>query len=302
MSTAVHPKLLIINADDFGMSDAVNNAIERAHQYGTLTSTSLMMGEPACTNAVATARRNPGLAVGLHVTVTADHAILPREVNPRLVDQERRLRTNPLAAGLAYRFSAPVKDQLRREMDAQFTAFSSLALEWSHVDGHQHFHMHPVVWQHFLGLCEQYSIFRIRIPVEEYRSHLHGGGDRSPGLAIAGLILRKMSRRNLRALRNRNDGLKWFVPDRSYGTFQSGNMHALYVQNVVDRLQGRSNELYLHPGTEYARRLPASKELGAVSDVELHALLQPELRTRLAQPDIKLTTYAGAQSCLINMA
>ena len=292
------PKLLIINADDFGMSEAVNSAIERAHRYGTLTSTSLMMGEPACSHAVTTARCNPELAVGLHVTVTADHAVLDRTENPGLVDSNRRFRSNPLSAGLLYRFSSSVKDQLRREMDAQFTAFKATGLNWSHADGHQHFHMHPVVWEHFLGLCEQYGVFRIRIPIEGFRSHLNSGGDRSVPLALASLILRSMSRQNLARLMKRPDVRRWFVPDRSYGTFQSGNMHAIYVLKTIDRLEGVTNEVYLHPGTEYARRLDASKCTTDLRDVELHALLQPALRDRVIQTDIKLTTYSAAQATL----
>jgi hypothetical protein len=41
-----------------------------------------------------------------------------------------------------------------------------------------------------LGLCEQHGVFRIRIPIEGFRSHLSSGGDRSVPLALAGLILR----------------------------------------------------------------------------------------------------------------
>jgi hopanoid biosynthesis associated protein HpnK len=292
------PKLLIVNADDFGMSEAVNSAIERAHRFGTLTSTSLMMGEPACSHAVTTARCNPDLAVGLHVTVTADHAVLDRTENSSLVDSHRRLRGNALSAGLLYRFSSRVKDQLRSEMDAQFTAFKATGLTWSHADGHQHFHMHPVVWEHFLGLCEQHGVFRIRIPIEGFRSHLSSGGDRSVPLALAGLILRSMSRRNLARLTKRPDAGRWFVPDRSYGTFQSGNMHAIYVLKTMDRLEGVTNEVYLHPGTEYARQLDASNYKADLRDVELHALLQPALRDRITQSDIKLTTYSAAQAIL----
>ncbi len=280
------------------MTEMVNSAVERAHQFGTLSSTSLMMGEAACNNAITVARRNPMLAVGLHVTVTADHAVLSHDINSLLVNSDRRLRTNPLAAGLAYRFSTHVQEQLRREMEAQFAAFSNTGLEWSHVDGHQHFHMHPVVWQHFLYLCKEYGISRLRIPIEECSNHLKSGGDRSPFLAIAGLILRTMSRRNLSALRARGDGVCWFVPDRSYGTFQSGNMHSQYVLHTMDRLKGACNEVYLHPGTEYARPLRASNSIDDVFDVELHALLNPELRARISKPDIQLTTYAGAQSRL----
>ena len=58
-------RYLIVNADDFGYSEEVNNAILRAHREGVLTSTSLMVAEPGCEQAVAIARQTPTLGVGL---------------------------------------------------------------------------------------------------------------------------------------------------------------------------------------------------------------------------------------------
>ena len=61
------PEDLIFTADDFGLSDGVNEAVERAHTDGVLTHASLMVAGPAAADAVARARRLPGLRVGLHL-------------------------------------------------------------------------------------------------------------------------------------------------------------------------------------------------------------------------------------------
>ena len=58
---------LIVTGDDFGLSLPVNEAIERAHTNGVLTSASLMVGAPGAADAIARARRLPSLRVGLHV-------------------------------------------------------------------------------------------------------------------------------------------------------------------------------------------------------------------------------------------
>ena len=55
---------LIITADDFGLSEPVNAAIEEAHQRGILSAASLMVGAPAAADAVARARTLPSLRVG----------------------------------------------------------------------------------------------------------------------------------------------------------------------------------------------------------------------------------------------
>jgi len=62
-------KRLIVNADDFGLSEGVNRGILRAHDEGIVTSASLMVRQPAAGAAVAEARRRPGLSLGLHVDV-----------------------------------------------------------------------------------------------------------------------------------------------------------------------------------------------------------------------------------------
>jgi len=60
---------LIVNADDFGISQSANRAILRAHREGILTTTSLMVNGDAAESAVLKARENPKLGIGLHLTL-----------------------------------------------------------------------------------------------------------------------------------------------------------------------------------------------------------------------------------------
>lgn len=60
------PRLLIVNADDFGLSAGVNAGIIEAHESGVVTSTSLMVNRPAAKEAAKLARQHPALSVGLH--------------------------------------------------------------------------------------------------------------------------------------------------------------------------------------------------------------------------------------------
>ena len=71
---AATPRRLIVNADDFGRSAAINQAVIRAHREGILTTASLMVNEPAFEEAVALARANPKLGVGLHLTLLCGHS------------------------------------------------------------------------------------------------------------------------------------------------------------------------------------------------------------------------------------
>ena len=68
---------ITFTADDFGLSEAVNEGVERAHREGVLDAASLMVGAPAAADAVARAKRMPGLRVGLHLVAVEGPAVLP---------------------------------------------------------------------------------------------------------------------------------------------------------------------------------------------------------------------------------
>src|SRR3954468_5125041 len=95
------PPRLILNADDLGLAAPVNAAIETAHREGVLTAASLMVGEPAAAEGVEVARRNPRLAVGLHLTLTDGMPTLPPERIPALVQPNGRFRDDMAGLGLA---------------------------------------------------------------------------------------------------------------------------------------------------------------------------------------------------------
>src|SRR5947209_6331903 len=79
---------LIITADDFGLSMAVNEAVEEAHRKGVLTCASLMVTGEAAADAVRRARKMPKLGVGLHLALLdAPSALLPSEI-PDLVEAD----------------------------------------------------------------------------------------------------------------------------------------------------------------------------------------------------------------------
>ncbi len=84
-------KKLIVNADDLGLTPGVNRGVLRAFQDGIVTSASLLVTGSAFEDAVALARQNPDLDVGLHLTLVEEQAILGREALPSLVDESGRL-------------------------------------------------------------------------------------------------------------------------------------------------------------------------------------------------------------------
>jgi predicted glycoside hydrolase/deacetylase ChbG (UPF0249 family) len=115
-------KLLIVNADDFGLSESINAGIVRAHEQGIVTSASLMVRHSGAEDAAALARRLPRLGVGLHID----------------------LWESTFRDGQWVRLYSRTNDEpaaIEREVQAQLARFRELmGREPDHIDSHQHVH------------------------------------------------------------------------------------------------------------------------------------------------------------------
>lgn len=232
------PLELIVNADDFGRSAEINRAVIRAHREGILTSASLMIAGPAAREAIELARENPSLAVGLHLTVVDGPPALPPGRIPHLVDAAGRFPNAPVRLGLRYAFHKVARRELANEISAQFDRFMASGLALSHVDGHQHLHLHPAVFDLMLPLATKCGAGRIRIVRDDLRLALNYDRRRAFDKTLSAGVFAALGRR---ARECRFDGLPW-----TYGFYQSGQMTERYVLSVIQQMQ-QSAEIYFHP-------------------------------------------------------
>ncbi len=275
-------RFAIITGDDFGSSPAVNRGIIEAHERGILTSASLLVTGEAFAEAVALAKTHPGLAVGLHLVVSSGRAALgPGEI-PNLVDAEGRFSSRLFRAGLRFRFNPRVRRELHLEIRAQLEKFRRTGLTLSHVDGHQHFHVHPVVLGMLIELAEEFGIRAIRLPGEELSTTLALDHSRLLTKAVyCGVFgwLRRCGERRLRAA-----GIEF--ADRVYGLLQTGRMTEEYLLGLIPRIPAARVEIYSHP--------TISSESGdpeGASRAQLDALLSEGVRRTLASSGFQLATY-----------
>jgi len=273
---------VILNADDFGRSASINAAVIRAHRQGVLTSTSLMVAGDAVEEAVALARETPTLAVGLHVVVVNGPATLPPTQIPHLADSSGRFPNDPVRLGLLYLLNRTAREELAREMTAQFERFAATGLPLSHVDGHMHMHVHPTVFNLLVPLAEQYGARGVRLPRDDLWLAL-GYDRRQAGTKAAWAITYALlCRWCLRRIRDS----RLAVTHRVYGLMQTGQMQEAYVVRVLRRLSVPTAELYFHPATE-----PSGEVLGP-NPGDLAALLSPAVRRVIEERGLRLATYA----------
>ena len=281
-------KELIVNADDFGLSSGANRAIIRAWQEGILTSTSLMVGGKAFGEAVALARENPGLQVGLHLTLVQGRAVAPHPGFPSLVDPAGNFSNDPVHAGMRYFFIKSLKNQLVTEIEAQIAAFCETGLPLSHLDGHLNIHMHPTVFDILCTLMPKHGITSFRLSRERLSVDLSLARRRYLGKAADAFIFDRLAKRCRPALGRL--GISHAAEVK--GLLNSGRMTEGYLLKALDLLQEGVTEIYFHPGChpdeELRYWMPDYRH-----EEELAALTSPRVKEKLTSLGIALRNYRG---------
>ncbi len=268
------PRRLIVNADDFGRSESINQAVIRAHREGILTTASLMVNEPAAEAAVRLARENPSLGVGLHLALVCGAAALPPARIPHLADGRGRFSDNPVAAGLRYFFCACYKEELRAEIEAQVTKFRATGLALDHLNGHLHLHLHPVVLAILMDNAQRWGIGAMRLTRDPFFLGARLAAGRWAYRASHALIFGWLARRAQPALARKNIRHTGTV----FGLLQNARVDAAYVEKLLPLLPPGDSELYSHPSLDQFRN-------------EFDALINPTIRRLPQQLGIRLIRY-----------
>ncbi|HET9019412.1 MAG TPA: hopanoid biosynthesis-associated protein HpnK [Acetobacteraceae bacterium] len=270
---------IILTADDFGLSEAVNEGIERAHRDGVLTHASLMVAGDAAGDAVRRARRLPDLRVGLHLVAVEGKPVLPPAEIPALVDARGWFPSDQARLGVRYFFLPHVRRQLAAEIRAQFAAFAATGLALDHADAHKHMHLHPTVGALMLRIGRDFGLTRIRVPAEPPWVLAACG----VGPTVGARALHAWSR----VLRHQARAAGMTTDDAVFGIAWSGHMTTPRVRALLENLPDGNCELYFHPA---ARRDAAIAALmpDYEHEAELAALLDPAARALLAQAGRKI--------------
>ena len=261
---------ITFTADDFGLSEAVNEGVERAHREGVLDAASLMVGAPAAADAVARAKRMPGLRVGLHLVAVEGPAVLPHAAIPALVGADGWFPSDQGRLGVRFFFLPWVRRQLARAIRAQFEAFAAPGLPLAHADAHKHMHLHPTVGRLLVETGREFGLRRVRVPAEPPGVMVGLGVPGGTALYRWSALLRRQVRRAGMA-----------APDAVFGLAWSGGMTAGRVQRLLEVLPQGDVEIYFHPASRrdalLDRLMPDydhEGELAALLDPGVKALLQ----------------------------
>ena len=127
---------MIVNADDFGYSRAINYGIADAHVNGIVTSTTLMANMPAVEHAISLAKQMPELGVGVHLTMTCGRPLLTEGIES-LTDSDGNFYSLKVYETIK---SDLDKEELYREWKAQIQKLLNMGVTLTHIDSHHHVH------------------------------------------------------------------------------------------------------------------------------------------------------------------
>jgi chitin disaccharide deacetylase len=256
--------------------------VEVAHRSGILTAASLMVAGPAAQDAIARARRLPGLHVGLHLVLVEGRPALPPQQLPDLVDRSGNFRSDMIRLAMDIFLRARVRRQVAAEIEAQFDAYRASGLTLDHVNAHKHFHLHPSIADQVITIGRRFGLRGLRVP-------------REPTGVLAYVEPSARRRRDYLAaawsarLARRAQGAGLQVPDAVFGLAWSGAMTPSRLTGLLRALPEGRTEIYLHPATAggFAGHAPGYRYAD-----ELAALTAPSAIAAARRPGVALGGYA----------
>lgn len=281
---------LIINADDFGLTPGVNQAIAEAHQRGIVTSATLMANSGAFAPAVAMAQSMPRLSVGCHVVLVDGSPLLRPQRVPSLVS------TSQFPPGFGAIAKKALRNQLKRdEIEAEVTAqiqhIQQAGVRVTHVDSHKHVHMLPGLGAAIIRAARNCGVHAIRNPFVPVKPLAFADLARRPKLWTR-YTETKVLRGYQRQFRKNVTEAGMITTDGSFGVISTGALDLDLFRAIIGSIPDGTWEFVCHPGY-------IDVELGAIRtrlresrEKELEVLTSVSARKALDEQGIQLISYA----------
>jgi len=287
---------LIINADDFGLTQGINHAIQELHRSGVLTSTTLMATGPAFDDAVAMAHSNPALGVGCHLVFTDGTPVSSPEHIPTLIGPDRKNFRPSLVSFIRALLLGQIREEdIVREAYAQITRLKQANIQITHVDTHKHTHLFPAIARPLLSVLQSASVHSIRNPFEPLFTQqlAHAGLKRRLQIKALSHLQRHFER--YPQIHNR----QVTTTNGTVGVSATGNLNTTTLTQILDALPDQGTyELVCHPGYNDRDLDRVTTRLRQHREIEMQALLEAIPR-RLTQPNAPALIHYGSLQSVI---
>lgn len=293
-------KRLIVNADDFGLTESVNRGIIVAHREGILTSASLLANGLAFDDAIASSRRFPDLSVGVHLNISGGTPVSPAGRISSLLNELGQLHLTPLHMWIRILTGQISLEDIRSEFRAQILRAFDAGLTPTHLDGHLHIHILPQIATIVIALAHEFRIPQVRCPAENLVSTLPllwklpatgmAALERS-AIAFAVTSFARPLREQLR-----KNGL---VSSRAfYGLVHTGFLDSKALADLLRLVPEGTTELMCHPGYPNSELQSLGGKLAHSREAEVLALTARETREAVLDLGIHLTNFRDLEKAV----
>lgn len=154
-------KQLIVNADDFGMSEEVNDGIKRGIEAGVITSVSIMVNMPFFEDAVKYLKIHPDIPVGLHFNLTEGSPVSVWRDVSTLIREDGNFYywTNLLSSIFTRKIEV---NQIKKELTSQYEKLKKSGIPINHIDSHHHIHLYPEIFRTVAMFAQNNNIHTLR--------------------------------------------------------------------------------------------------------------------------------------------
>ncbi len=280
---------LIVNADDFGLTSGINQAVIALHRTGALTSTTLMAAAPKFQEAVELAQQYPTLGVGCHVVLVDGIPVSPPHTIPTLLDSDSRF---PAFRSTLGRFARDLllgridPQHILLEATAQMQRLQTNGVVVTHLDTHKHTHMFPRVLEPVLQAARKCGIHKIRNPFEPGWS-VHATPQASATRRLEVHLLRALRAQFLAKTR----AAAMTTTDGCLGILATGTLDAATLDAILKKMPEGRWEMVCHPAYLDAELRATRTRLLASREVEVGALLATLSRDAGGYADVQRIHY-----------
>lgn len=225
---------LIVNADDFGLSDHTVKWTIKGFERGVLTSATIMAGMPATDIALDYAKTHPQFSFGIHIYLVDETPISSPKDIPSMIDPKtgKLWQTRKF---IIRNFAGLIKvEDLKHEMRVQFMSIKNAGVPISHIDGHGHNHRLPQSIKALAELKEELRFTKVR---------------RCQDLSVEGGRLGVLSRLINGPMQNRLDKAGFKTTD--HFLMNAGHTNdSHWFSNAISELPEGVTEIGVHPGID----------------------------------------------------
>jgi chitin disaccharide deacetylase len=280
---------LIVNADDFGLTPGVNQAILKANSEGVVTSATLMANAGGFDDAVRLGRSAPNLSVGCHVVLLDGEPLSDNRKVPSLIcGAASRFEKSISRFALRAMRGKIIPSEVELEAAAQIRKLQAAGVKVSHIDTHKHAHIFPQVLGPLLRAAKACGIRAIRNPFGRVAFSAVAARPKLWKRYGELMLLNPFSRQFLQ--RVRAEGM--VTPDGCLGVAATGVLDEDLFHSILQNLPDGTWEFVTHPGYNDSDLDRVATRLRDSREMELCLLTSPAIREDLSRHGIKLISSA----------